>query len=128
MTLSPLRRAHHKFTDTDADPHNFKRGFFFSHIGWLMVKKHPDVKHVGGKIDMSDLERDPIVMFQKKYYAVLMPIIGFVIPPYLTHYLTGDSMRTCWLLCGILKFTMSLHWAWLVNSAAHAWGGKPYDK
>lgn len=60
-------RAHHKFTDTDADPHNFQRGFFFSHIGWLMVKKHPDVKRVGGTIDMSDLERDPIVMFQKKY-------------------------------------------------------------
>lgn len=59
-------RAHHKFTDTHADPHNFKRGFFFSHMGWLMVKKHPDVKRVGGTIDMSDLQRDRIVMFQKK--------------------------------------------------------------
>lgn len=32
-----------------------------------MLKKHPDVKRIGGTIDMSDLERDPIVMFQKKY-------------------------------------------------------------
>lgn len=59
-------RVHHKFTDTDADPHNSQRGFFFSHIGWLMVKKHPDVKTKGSTVDMSDLERDPIVMFQKK--------------------------------------------------------------
>lgn len=59
-------RVHHKFTDTDADPHNSKRGFFFSHIGWLLVKKHPDVKIKGGTIDMSDLRSDPIVMFQKK--------------------------------------------------------------
>ena len=25
-------RAHHKFSETDADPHNSKRGFFFSHV------------------------------------------------------------------------------------------------
>lgn len=57
-------RVHHKYTDTNADPHNSKRGFFFSHIGWLMCKKHPDVKKFGARIDMSDLEADPIVMFQ----------------------------------------------------------------
>src|SRR5699024_5267906 len=28
-------RAHHKWVDTDADPHNASRGFFFSHVGWL---------------------------------------------------------------------------------------------
>lgn len=36
-------RVHHKFSETDADPHNACRGFFFSHMGWLMYKKHPDV-------------------------------------------------------------------------------------
>lgn len=59
-------RVHHKFTDTDADPHNSKRGFFFSHIGWLMCKKHPDVKKFGSKIDMSDVESDPVLQFQRK--------------------------------------------------------------
>lgn len=59
-------RAHHKFCDTDADPHNSRRGFFFSHMGWLMCKKHPDVKAKGQTIDMSDIEADPVVMFQKE--------------------------------------------------------------
>lgn len=59
-------RVHHKFTDTNADPHNSRRGFFFAHMGWLMCKKHPDVKEKGKQIDMSDLEADPVVMFQKK--------------------------------------------------------------
>ncbi|KFM61122.1 Acyl-CoA desaturase 1, partial [Stegodyphus mimosarum] len=36
-------RVHHKFTETDADPHNIKRGFFFAHMGWLMCRKHPAV-------------------------------------------------------------------------------------
>lgn len=50
----------------DADPHNSRRGFFFSHMGWLFVKKHPDIKLKGANIDMTDLESDPLVMFQKK--------------------------------------------------------------
>ncbi|XP_065170211.1 acyl-CoA Delta-9 desaturase-like [Atheta coriaria] len=48
-------RLHHKCSETDADPHNAKRGFFFSHVGWLMMKKHPDVINKGKTIDMSDL-------------------------------------------------------------------------
>ena len=57
---------HHKFSETDGDPHNAKRGFFFCHMGWLMVKKHPAVLNKGMRIDMSDLERDPVVMWQRK--------------------------------------------------------------
>jgi stearoyl-CoA desaturase (Delta-9 desaturase) len=59
-------RVHHKCTNTNADPHNSSRGFFFSHIGWLMCKKHPEVIEQGKKIDMSDLESDPMMQFQKK--------------------------------------------------------------
>lgn len=59
-------RVHHKFTDTNADPYNSRRGFFFCHIGWLMCKKHPDVITQGKKVDMSDLERDPVLLFQQR--------------------------------------------------------------
>lgn len=59
-------RVHHKYMDTNADPHNSKRGFFFAHIGWLLCKKHPDVKKFGSVIDVSDVESDPVVQFQKK--------------------------------------------------------------
>lgn len=59
-------RVHHKYTDTDADPHNSSRGFFFSHVGWLLVKKHKDVRDKGKTVDMSDLLEDPVVVFQKK--------------------------------------------------------------
>ncbi|XP_028172976.1 delta(9)-fatty-acid desaturase fat-6-like, partial [Ostrinia furnacalis] len=56
-------RVHHKFSETSADPHNANRGFFFSHVGWLMMKKHPDVLREGSKIDMSDIDNDPLVRF-----------------------------------------------------------------
>ena len=57
---------HHKFSETDADPHNAKRGFFFSHMGWLIVRKHPEVIAKGKTVDMSDLENDIIVAIQRK--------------------------------------------------------------
>ena len=59
-------RVHHKYSETDADPHNAKRGFFFSHVGWLLVKKHPDVIMKGKQLDLSDLYDDKIVMFQRR--------------------------------------------------------------
>ena len=59
-------RVHHKFSETDADPHNAKRGFFFSHIGWLLVRKHPDVIEKGKRLDLNDLYNDPVVMLQHR--------------------------------------------------------------
>lgn len=60
-------RVHHKHSETNADPHNAKRGFFFSHVGWVMVRKHPCVIEKGQKIDLSDLKADKVVMFQKRW-------------------------------------------------------------
>lgn len=59
-------RVHHKYSETDADPHNARRGFFFSHIGWLFVRKHRDVIEKGRKLDFTDLLDDPVVRFQRK--------------------------------------------------------------
>lgn len=59
-------RVHHKYTETDADPHNAKRGFFFSHVGWLMMKKHPEVIKKGNLIDCSDLFQDPVIRFHQR--------------------------------------------------------------
>lgn len=57
---------HHKYTDTNADPHNSTRGFFFCHMGWLMCKKHPDVIEKGKTLDMGDILADPVVRFQMR--------------------------------------------------------------
>ena len=59
-------RVHHKHSETDGDPHNAKRGFFFSHVGWLLMKKHPEVFRKGSKISCDDLLADSVVAFQKK--------------------------------------------------------------
>ncbi|RZC41216.1 hypothetical protein BDFB_010426 [Asbolus verrucosus] len=55
-------RVHHKYSDTDCDPHNASRGFFYSHMGWLMLKKRDSVISKGRSLDLSDLEADPVVI------------------------------------------------------------------
>ncbi|XP_055381758.1 uncharacterized protein LOC129612239 [Condylostylus longicornis] len=128
LTWSRDHRSHHKFCDTDADPHNSTRGFWYSHIGWIMMKKHPDVVEKGKLIDMSDLEADPIVMWQDKYYYVIMPLIGFVFPAVSAYYIWGYPFEHCFLICSLLKWLYVLNVSFFVNSAAHLWGTKPYEK
>jgi stearoyl-CoA desaturase (delta-9 desaturase) len=58
--------VHHKFSETDGDPHNSMRGFFFAHMGWLLRKKHPAVFIKGQAVPMDDLLADPVIRFQMK--------------------------------------------------------------
>jgi stearoyl-CoA desaturase (delta-9 desaturase) len=59
-------RVHHKYSDTDADPHNVHRGLFFCHYGWLLVKELPAVTEKIKQTDSSDVDADPLLMFQHK--------------------------------------------------------------
>jgi len=118
-------RTHHKFSETDADPHNAKRGFFFSHIGWLCVRKHPRVTSAGKTINMADLEADSLVMFQHHHYMVWFTTCAFIFPS-IVPTLWGESLVTAYFIA-VLRYVGVLHFTWLVNSAAHMFGMKPYD-
>ncbi|XP_035433497.2 acyl-CoA Delta-9 desaturase-like [Spodoptera frugiperda] len=120
-----LHRMHHKYLDTDADPHNAGRGFFFSHIGWMLIKKHPEYR--AHKVDISDLMQDPLLRFQHKHYWEVLFIAFFLIPTYVPT-LWGEQSSTAFYTCVCLRYVCGLHSIWLVNSAAHMWGTKPYDK
>nr|XP_023416389.1 stearoyl-CoA desaturase 5 isoform X2 [Cavia porcellus] len=147
-------RAHHKYSETDADPHNARRGFFFSHIGWLLVRKHPDVIEKGRKLDVTDLLADPVVQFQRKvsqacqerprcagegwthsggpghlrHYKVSVVLMCFVVPTLVPWYIWGESLWNSYFLAAILRYAVALNGTWLVNSVAHMYGNRPYDK
>ncbi|XP_011878885.1 PREDICTED: acyl-CoA Delta(11) desaturase-like isoform X1 [Vollenhovia emeryi] len=121
-------RVHHKYSETDADPHNAKRGLFFSHMGWLLCRKHPEVKEKGKGIDLSDLESDPILAFQKKYYTILMPLLCFILPTVIPVVYWNETWTNAYFIPGVLRYVFTLNMTWLVNSAAHFFGNRPYDK
>lgn len=121
-------RVHHKYSETDADPHNAKRGFFFAHVGWLFTTPHPDVVAKRNAVDMSDLEADPIVMWQKRLYVPLFALLAIGLPVIVPYYFWSESLWTSFWVNFNFRFCVTLNIAFFVNSVAHMWGQKPYDK
>jgi len=121
-------RVHHKYSETHADPHNAKRGFFFSHCGWLLVRKHPDVKAKGQQLDVSDLLEDPVCRVQRKYYLASVVLMCFVVPTVVPWYFWDEDAWNAYFTCGLLRYVATLNVTWCVNSWAHMFGNKPYDK
>ncbi len=115
-------RTHHRFVDDwDRDPYSIKRGFWFSHMGWIL-RDYPS-----GRNDFTnarDLERDPIVMFQHRHYlAIALGMnFGFTL---LLGWVLGDLWGV-FLLAGLLRLVVNHHFTWFINSAAHTWGSQPY--
>ncbi|XP_058798659.1 acyl-CoA Delta-9 desaturase-like isoform X2 [Phymastichus coffea] len=120
-------RTHHKYTETSADPHNANRGFFFSHVGWLMMKRHPAVKMYGSKIDMSDIEADPVIRFFDKYYELIMCSLTFVMPTLIPVYGWNETWYVA-IHAVIIRYVWLLNATFLVNSFAHMWGNRPYNR
>lgn len=118
-------RMHHRYTDTELDPHSIQYGFWYSHIGWLFFKKNQILRDAASKIDMSDIEHDSIVMFQKRHYTMLSTFFCFLLPT-LYGYSQWNSWWIGYFYFGILRWILLLHATWCVNSVAHMWGTTPY--
>ena len=127
-TWTRNHRQHHKYTDTDADPHNADRGFFYSHIGWILYPKHPECKAKHRTIDVRDVMADPVARFQFRHYLKLVALIGFVLPTALPVLLWGESWLYAFALCVGFRHCLSTHNICLINSAAHLYGTKPYNR
>jgi len=115
-------RRHHQFVDrNDKDPYSAGKGFWFSHIGWML--RH----YESGRYDFTngrDLEQDPIVAWQHRYYLplVLATNVGL---PLLLGWLAGD-LWGMFLLAGVLRLVLIHHTTFFINSLAHMWGSRPY--
>ena len=95
-------------------------------MGWFFVKKHPDVIQLGKQLDFSDLMKDPIIRFQKKYYFYCMLVCCYVLPS-LCGYYFFDNVWNGLFIGGFLRHILTLHATWSVNSFAHSFGYRPYN-
>jgi stearoyl-CoA desaturase (Delta-9 desaturase) len=122
LNWAAAHRVHHRFIDDpERDPYCARRGFWFSHIGW-MLRSYPS-----GEPDFSavrDLQRDPLVMWQHNHYLLVALSTNFGLP-LLVGYLIGDVWGV-FLLAGVLRLVVSHHFTFFINSLAHMWGSQPY--
>lgn len=123
LVWSANHRVHHRFCDdNERDPYSAGRGFWYSHIGW-MLRNYPSAEPDFSLV--KDLEKDPMLAFQHRHYYVLTVIANFGIPA-LLGWMTGDLWGML-LLAGVLRLVVSHHVTFLINSAAHIWGTQPYN-
>ena len=78
-------RRHHKHTDHDHDPYNIQLGFWHAHIGWIMFRR--DLEKTLDNV--KDLERDPLIRWQHRWWAVIGIGLGFGLPTLLGYMLDG---------------------------------------
>jgi len=121
LQWSSDHRLHHAHTDKDEDPYNARRGFLWSHIGWIFFErqKGADLSNV------PDLARDPLVVFQHRAYIPLVAMFCIFLPAALG-LLWGDPIGA--LLCaGFLRLVIQWHFTFSINSFAHIIGTQPYS-
>lgn len=99
----------------------------------LSLSAHPlinqcQVVKAGRQLDFSDLEADPIVMFQHHTDPWLAFTMCFAVPGIVPFLCWGEAFWNGVWVAGALRYVVCLHCTWLVNSAAHFFGDHPYDE
>lgn len=107
---------HHSHIDTDSDPYNRRRGFWYSHIGWLIRRE------TGTQMARLPhfLKNDRLVMLQHRFYVPIAIVTSFVIPFLLCGW--GGL-----LLVGAVRIVVIHHTTWFINSWAHTGKRRPYN-
>ena len=77
-------RRHHSKTDTGEDPYSVTHGFFWAHMGWVMVDEGDDnIEKV------EDLQNDPILAWQERNIFKIGFVIGILFPAFLGYLFIG---------------------------------------
>jgi stearoyl-CoA desaturase (delta-9 desaturase) len=108
-------RNHHRFSDTERDVHSPKRGFWWSHVGWILC----DAYNEADLTQIRDFAKYPELRFINKHDWIgpwTLGVICFVIGGW-----SG-------LLIGFFASTVLLwHVTFTVNSVAHVFGRRAYE-
>jgi len=115
-------RAHHRYIDTDLDPYDANRGFWWCHVGWMLVKP----RRKPGVADVSDLGKSAIVRWQQRWYVPLILLMGFAVPAAIPGRLWGD-WRGAFVYAGAMRMCAVHHSIFALNSLAHCLGEGPFD-
>ena len=120
LEWSADHRRHHTYTDKKGDPYSVLDGFWWAHLGWVLR----DSKKVD--VPVMDLEKDPLVRWQHKYYVPIAVFMAAVLPA-LLGLIWGDPWGAL-LVAGFLRLVVQWHATFSINSFTHRFGTRPYDR
>jgi len=109
-------RGHHKWSDTEADIHSVKqRGFWWSHVKWILVRKHKATDWDR----IKDLAKYPELRWLNRYY--LVPPVALAV----ALFALGGAWALVWGF--LVSTTLLWHGTFCVNSLAHVVGRRRYE-
>jgi stearoyl-CoA desaturase (delta-9 desaturase) len=112
-------RIHHRFTETEDDPHSTIRGLLWAQTGWILWGVAQDHDNETLQRYVPDLKNDRIheLIARFFYVPVILSAIGL--------FLIGGWTMVVW---GVFaRIVVGWHTTWFVNSLAHTYGTRPYD-
>ena len=119
-------RNHHKSTDTENDPYSAAKGFWYSHMGWVMVEEENFQNDFS---NVKDLQSSKIIMWQHRNIFLIGAISGIILPALIGFLIGGFATGVgCLVWGGLVRTVFVHHGTFLINSAAHIWGTQPYSE
>jgi len=108
-------RLHHAYTeDEDKDPYSSRRGFWWSHMQWILYPRPESFDYETYKRFAPELARDQFYRWLNRYHLLLQ------IPLAILLYVLGGWS---FVIYGIfLRSVLLWHSTWLINSATHLYG------
>jgi stearoyl-CoA desaturase (delta-9 desaturase) len=107
-------RDHHRYSDTDRDVHSPIKGFWWSHVGWILSDRYKTTELDG----IRDFARYPELRWLDRYDWIAPWALGIA-----TFLIGGWSA----LVVGFITSTVLLwHGTFIVNSVAHVFGRRRY--
>jgi sn-1 stearoyl-lipid 9-desaturase len=111
-----FHRMHHRYSDQGQDPHDSTKGFWWSHISWLM---HDVPMRSQLEKYTQDISADPFYQFCHKHYIFLQVALAVVL------YMMGGMPFLVWGT--FVRLFFGFHCTCFVNSACHQWGYRMYE-
>lgn len=115
-------RIHHQFVDSEKDPYSISRGFWYAHLGWMVLKEPP---HPNWKSYQRDLSKDSLVIWQDRYYVWIAISMGLLLPTLLGGLIAGSYLGG-FAVAGVLRMVALHHGTFCINSLCHWWGTQKF--
>jgi fatty-acid desaturase len=114
-------RVHHAFSDQEQDPHNSRRGFWWSHILWILKSDERLDEYNALKPYARDIANDWYMnlLFSKWSHTGLQVAMGMILLA------IGGWGMVFWGI--FLRLVLGYHFTFFINSVSHKFGYRTYE-